>query len=55
MRFNAPTRLSVRASLVMAGAALLLRFIPFIGGGIAFWLMAAAYSFLLWATLLKKM
>ena len=59
MKLNAPTKISVRTSLIFAGVALLMRLVPVPLDGdilkaVAFWVMTAAYSFLLWATVLKK-
>ncbi|MFT4641549.1 MAG: hypothetical protein ACI8T1_004889 [Verrucomicrobiales bacterium] len=59
MKLNAPTKISVKTSLIFAGVALALRLLPIPFDGdilksIAFWVMLAAYSFLLWATVLKK-
>ena len=56
---NAPTKISVKTSLIFAGVALLMRLVPIpfdndVVHSLAFWVMAAAFSFLLWATVLKK-
>ncbi|NCF91673.1 MAG: hypothetical protein GWQ05_12060 [Verrucomicrobiaceae bacterium] len=59
MKPNAPVKISVKTSLIFAGVALLMRLLPIPLDGdvfkdLAFWVMLAAYSFLLWATVLKK-
>lgn len=53
-RLNAPSKISVKTSLIFLAVALVLKFVPFLGW-LAFWVLLAAYSFLFWSTVLRKM